>query len=306
MADYNSINTAKADSFIPEIWLNESITALRSYLNLAKTVRRDMDSAVARYGDTIHIPKTGALTVNAKVTNENVTRQAPADDEVSVVLDQHNEVTFMVEDPARAMANQSLRQLYINDAVIALAEELEGDLAAEYEQADDDVDFDTSTDATKIAAMLSARKFFVDAKAPKMAKRFLYASPSLVNELLEIDKFTKANEYGSRTPLVEGALGDIFGINVFESQLVISSGSPTPAEHNLCYTSDAIALVMRSLPTDGDGQGASQTVVTDPESGISMRLTSSYDANALGLQITLDMLYGIETVRPEFLLDVQL
>ena len=305
MTDYSSINTTQADSFIPEIWLNESITALRSYLNLARTVRRDMDSAVARYGDTIHIPKTGALSVNAKVTNENVTRQAPADDEVSVVLDQHNEVTFMVEDPARAMANQSLRQLYINDAVIALAEELETDLAAEYDNADDDVTFDDTSDATKIAAMLSARKFFVDAKAPKMAKRFLYASPSLVNELLEIDKFTKANEYGSRTPLVEGALGDIFGINVFESQLVPSSGSPA-VEHNLCYTSDAIALVMRSLPTDGDGQGASQTVVTDPESGISMRLTSSYDANALGLQITLDMLYGIETVRPEFLLDVQL
>ena len=305
MADYSSINTTQADSFIPEIWLNESITALRSYLNLARTVRRDMDGAVARFGDTIHIPKTGALSVNAKVTNENVTRQAPADDEVSVVLDQHNEVTFMVEDPARAMANQSLRQLYINDAVIALAEELETDLAAEYENADDDVDFDATSDATKIAAMLQARKFFVDAKAPKMAKRFLYASPSLVNELLEIDKFTKANEYGSRTPLVEGALGDIFGINVFESQLVPSSGSPA-VEHNLCYTSDAIALVMRSLPTDGDGQGASQTVVTDPESGISMRLTSSYDANALGLQITLDMLYGIETVRPEFLLDVQL
>lgn len=303
MADYSSINSTQADSFIPEIWLNESITALRSYLNLAKTVRRDMDSAVAKYGDTINIPKTGSLSVNAKVTNENVTKQAPADDEVSVVLDQHNEVTFLIEDVARAQAYQDIRGLYIKDAVIALAEELEGDLVAEYANAGDDITFDDSDDDSIEASMLLIRKAFVDAKAPMLEPKFLYASPATVNELLGVDKFTKANEYGSRAPLVEGAIGDIFGINVFESQLVTSSGSPA-TYHNLAYTKDAIALVMRALPTDGNGEGVTQSVVTDPESGVSMRLTSSYDANALGRQVTLDLLYGVKTVRDEFLFDV--
>ena len=304
MADYSSINTTQADSFIPEVWLNEAITALRSYLNLAKTVRRDMDSAVASYGDTIHIPKTGSLSVNPKTTNENVTRQAPADDVVNVTLDTHNEVTFLVEDVARAQAYQDIRGLYIRDAVIALAEELEGDIVDEYANAGDDITFDDTSDATIESSMLSIRKAFVDAKAPILAPKFLYASPTVVNALLGVDKFTKANEYGSRAPLVEGAIGDIFGINVFESQLVPSVGSPA-TEHNLAYTEDAIALVMRALPTDGNGEGVSQTVVSDPVSGISMRLTSSYDANALGRQVTLDMLYGIQTVRDEFLFDVE-
>jgi len=303
MADYSSINATQADAFIPEVWLNEALTALRSNLNLAKTVRRDLDGSVASYGDTINIPKTGALSVNAKITNENVTKQAPADDNVSVVLDEHNEVTFLVEDVARAQANQDIRGLYIQDAVIALAEELEGDIVAEYANAGDDITFDDASDATVEASMLLIRKAFVDAKAPMLAPKFLYASPSVVNDLLGVDKFTKANEYGSRAPLVEGAIGDIFGINVFESQLVPSAGSPA-VEHCLAYTKDAIALVMRSLPTDGNGEGVSQAVVTDPESGISMRLTSSYDANALGRQVTLDLLYGIQTVRDEFLFDV--
>jgi hypothetical protein len=303
MSDYSSINATQADSFIPEIWANEALTALRSYLNLAKTVRRDLDGSVASYGDTIHIPKTGALSVNAKVTNENVTRQAPADDEVSVVLDEHNEVTFMVEDVARAQAQQDIRGLYIQDAVIALAEELEGDIAAEYVNAGDDITFDDSDEESIEASMLLIRKAFVDAKAPRLDPKFFYASPSVVNDLLGVGKFTKANEYGSRAPLVEGAIGDIFGINVFESQLVPSAGSPA-VEHCLAYTKDAIALVMRSLPTDGNGEGVAQTVVSDPESGISLRLTSSYDANALGRQVTLDMLYGIQVVRDEFLFDV--
>jgi len=302
---YSSINTSKVDSFIPEVWLNEAITALRGYLNLAKTVRRDMDSAVAKFGDVIHIPKTGTLQVNNKVTNTEVTRQAPADDEVSVTLNKHKEVTFLIEDPARAMANQDIRQLYIKDAVIALAEAVETDLVSEYANAGDDYDFDDSTEAKVVDSMLYIRKFFVDAKAPKLAPKLLYASPTLINTLLSVNKFTKANEYGSRSPLVDGALGDMFGIQAFESQLVPATGSPA-TEHNLAYTEDAIALVMRPLPTDGNGEGVTQTVVTDPESQISMRLTSSYDANALGRQVTLDILYGVKTIRPEFLLDVKL
>ena len=303
MADYSSINTTQADSFIPEVWLADALTSLRSYLNLARTVRRDFDGAVARYGDVIHLPKTGALSVNDKTTNTNVTRQAPADNEVSITLNKHKEVTFLVEDVARAQANQDLRGLYIGDAVIALAEELESDLVALYASAGADVTFDETSDATIETSMLNLRKAFVDAKAPKTAPKYLYATPAVINYLLGVDKFTKVNEYGSRSPLVEGALGDIFGINVFESQLVPTSGSPA-TYHNLAYTRDAMALVMRPLATDGNGQGVQQSVLTDPESGVSMRLTASYDANALGMQVTLDMLYGVGAVRSEFLFDV--
>lgn len=305
MADYASINTTQVDSFIPEIWLNEAITALRSYLNLAKTVRRDMDSAVARFGDTINIPKTGALSVNPKVTNFNVTKQAPADNVVQVILNKHNEVTFLVEDVARAQASQDVRGLYIKDAVIAIAEELESDIAGEYVNAGHDITFAHATSAEINASMLDIRKHFVDAKANKLDPKFLYGSPTLTNLLLGEDRFTKANEYGSSKPVVEGVLGDMYGVNAFESQLVISAGSPA-IEHNLAYTKDAICLVTRALPTDGNGEGVTQTSITDPDSGVSMRLTSSYDANALGRQVTLDILYGVKTVRPEFLFDVNL
>jgi hypothetical protein len=305
--DYSSLNTTKIDSFIPEIWANEALTALRSYLNLSKTVRRDFDSAVAVKGDKIRIPKTGALTVNDKNTNENVTRQDPADSEVTITLDNHKEVTFLVEDPARAEASQDVRGLYIKDAVIALAEEVEGDLNAEYENAGDDVSFDETSSSTVASSMRTLRKAFVDAKVPMMAQKFLYADSDTVNYLLSCDNFTKANEYGSSRPVMAGELGDIYGIKVFESQLVIETGSSSPiVTHNLAYTSDAMALVVRPLPVDGNGYGVKQAVVTDPESGLAIRVTGSYDANALGIQTTLDILYGIKTIREEFLFDVQL
>jgi hypothetical protein len=302
--DYSSINTTQVNSFIPEIWANEALTALRSQLNLAKTIRRDMDSEVASYGDTIHIPKTGSLSVNTKTTNENVTKQAPADEEVSVVLNQHKEVTFLVEDPARAMAKMDVRGLYIKDATIALAESIESAIAAEYSNAGADETFSHAS-ATEIqASMLAIRKFFVDAKASPLTPKYLYAGSDLTNELLTHEQFTKANEYGSARPIQDGVLGDMYGIQLFESQIIQPIGSPA-ISHNLAYTSDAIALVMRALPTDGNGQGVQQTVVTDPESGLSLRITSSYDANALGMQVTLDVLYGIKVIRDEFLYDAK-
>lgn len=306
MADYSSLNTTQIDSFIPEIWANEALTSLRSYLNLARTVRRDFDDEVAVKGDTIRIPKTGSLTVYDKVTNTNVTKQAPADSEVTVTLSNHKEVTFLVEDVARAQAYQDVRGLYIGDAVIALAEEVEGDLAAEYANASDTVTFDETSSATIESSIRSLRKKFVDAKVPKLEPRFLYADSDTVNYLLSCDKFTKVNEYGSSRPIVEGQLGDIYGINVFESQLVPETGSSPTVTHNLAYVRDALALVVRPLPIDGNGSGVKQSVVTDPESGLAIRITGSYDPNALGMQVTLDILYGVKTIRDEFLFDVQL
>jgi hypothetical protein len=264
-----------------------------------------MDSEVASYGDTIHIPKTGSLSVNTKTTNTNVTKQAPADAEVNVVLNQHKEVTFLVEDPARAMAKMDVRGLYIKDATIALAESIESAIAAEYTNAGTEATFAHASDAEIQASMLAIRKFFVDAKANPMATKYLYAGSDLTNELLTHPQFTKANEYGSSRPIQDGVLGDMYGIQLFESQIIQPVGSPTEISHYLAYTSDAIALVMRALPTDGNGQGVQQTVVTDPESGLSLRITSSYDANALGMQVTLDVLYGIKVIRDEFLYDAK-
>ena len=304
--DYDAITVNPEGAvFIPEIWASEALVKLRSNLNLGKTIRRDLDDEVARYGDTIKIPKTGALSLNTKTKNKDVTKQDPTATEVEVKLDQHKEVTFLVEDPAAAMAKQDIRARYIDDAVAVVAEGIESAIAAQYAYADSHIDFDTSSEDTIQDSMLEIRKHFTDVKANRLMPRHLYGSSSLTNELLAVDKFTKANEYGSRTPVVDGILGDMYGIGLFESQLVAESGSPV-TEHNLAYVSDAIALVMRGLPTHGRQMGVDQTLVTDPESGFSIRITTSYNPDALGIQVTLDVLYGIKTVRPEFLLDVRL
>ena len=47
---------------------------------------------------------SGALTVNDKAANTAVTLQTPDDSAVSVTLNKHKEVSFLIEDIARAFA----------------------------------------------------------------------------------------------------------------------------------------------------------------------------------------------------------
>jgi hypothetical protein len=48
---------------------------------------------------------------------------------------------------------------------------------------------------------------------------------------------------------------------------------------------------------DSGAPGVDQQVVTDAPSGLTLRQTVSYNPNALGLQITLDVLYGASMLR---------
>jgi len=298
----NTIDKSLVNSFIPELWANEALTLLPSYLNLARTVNRNYDNKPAKVGDTITIPKTGALTANDKAANTAVTLNNPADSEVSISLDTHKEVSFSVEDVAKAQANQSVIQRYMGDAVITLAESIEEDLAGLYSSAGSTVSAGSSV---ADADMLSARKELVDNKLPKVAPRFGYFDSAGVNDLLALGKFTAVRDYAqSGSPVETGELGTIYGIKIFESQMVETSGSPS-TYHALVYGPDAMVLAMRPLPMEGNGMGARQTVVADPNSGLAIRVTMSYDASYLATQVTVDALYGVSVLRSEHLIDIQ-
>ena len=70
---------------------------------------------------------------------------------------------------------------------------------------------------------------------------------------------------------------------------------------NLFYTQDAILFASRALPLPPAGTGALGTVMTDPITGLTMRMVTSWNPSIGSMQITLDLLYGATTMRPEHL-----
>lgn len=298
---YDTINRDKIDAFIPEKVANRALNKLTTYMNLARTVYRDFEPEVAQDGDTVSLPKYGSLTANEFSKTGTVTQQDPEDDSVSCTLDQHWESTFLIRDVAKAMANQNVIDGYVENGAIALAEKVETTLASLYTSAGGTV---SAGSDLQLDDLRTLRKAHVDAKVPRVMSKFLYVDSDGYNDLLALANISQSDQFGSRNALLTGSIPAIYNYGIFESQNVQTSGSPS-TYHCLGYTEQAMALAMRPLPNPGNGLGVRSAVVQDEESGIGMRVSYSWDPQHLGIQVTLDVLFGVTTVRDDFLIDVQ-
>jgi hypothetical protein len=98
-----NITLTSADLLIPEVWANEGIRALRRKIRLARVVTRDSDYGTFNEGDKLNIPLPPSFVVNTKTAGGAVTLQQPTDSTISVTLNQHKEVSFLLEDAVKAM-----------------------------------------------------------------------------------------------------------------------------------------------------------------------------------------------------------
>jgi len=296
-------NTTNA-VFIPTIIAQKSLGRFASYMNLAKTVARNFDLTPATEGQVIQVPKRGTLSANQKTLGTDVTVQKPTATNVSVTLDQHWEVTFGIEDVTKVLENQNSMDGYAEDAAIALAEKVESKLAGLHPSITNTVTFNTTSDDTMEDSFLKVRERLVLNKVPKTEKMYAYLHPTVITKLLGVDKFSRADALGRAGVIEEGAILKLGGINVFEGQLIEGTGSPV-AWHNLVYTRNAMVLAARPLPGVPAGFGAMSEVVVDPDINLGLRVVSSYDADALGMQITLDVLFGVAILDDRLIVELE-
>lgn len=295
-----NITSSVAQYFIPEIWANRALEVLRANVVLAKLVAKDSDVAAFQVGDVLHVPFPGTFTAQPKSANTSVTFQTPSGgSEVQVTLNKHMEVSFVVEDVARAQANQDLLDRYVNAAVPALAEAIESDLWALYADiaSAGNVVGTAGTDLTAATVRL-ARKELNDNKCP-MAPRHLVISPKDEIALLG-DTNLSAYFANSRAEAIsQGAIGQLYGFTVWTSQLVPAVAGTPVSTKNMAFHPEAFILAMRGLPEPPPAAGAQASVMRDPDSGLVLRVLYAYNPTYLGVQVTMDVLYGVKVLRAE-------
>lgn len=298
-------NTTNA-AFIPTILANKALGAFASYMNLAKTVARDFDFTPSREGAILQIPKRGIVTANSKAAGDKVVKQNPTATSIPVTLDQHFEVTLMIDDVTAVLQNQDTLDGYAQDAAIALAEKIETALATLYSSvpAGQVVSFDPTSAATMETSFLSAREKLILNKVPKLEQKFGYLHPTLISKLLTVPRFTQYDTTGEVGKIIDGRVSRVAGIDNFESQSVVGTGSPAQY-HNLIYSKNAFILAARPLPSMGNKFGVEQVVINDPDINLGLRVTSSYDKDLLGMQITLDVLYGVAVMDNRLVVELR-
>jgi hypothetical protein len=289
-----NVTVTSAANFIPEIWANQALLALKNRLVLANFVTTDSDIAPFTQGDILHLAVPGTFTANNKVANTNVTLQVPTDSVIDVTLNKHKEVSFLIEDIVRAQQNQDVMGRYIRNAVTPLAEAIEADLFALYAGLSQSVGT-SGTDLTPavfraaLQKMMAANIDVTELAAVVSAKDYI----ALLGDANLATYFANTNPNSIR----EAQVGRLYGSTINQSNMVpVVAGAPNSTK-NLMVTPDFAVLATRGMPTDGGGAPVDQRNYADPDSGLTFRMTTSYNASALGVQVTFDVLYGVAELR---------
>ncbi len=225
MADIK-LTTADTSGFIPQYWANRALDVLRGQIVLAQLVARDSDFGEAGWkGKSITVPYPGTFTTVDKSADSPVTPQVPANGQsVTLTLNKHKVVPFLVEDFGAAQANQDLMDRYIEPATIAVAEQFEADLWATTLQMGTVAPLGTIGTGVNAAAIRTVMKALNDAKAPA-ANRSLVVNTSDQGAILGDSNLQSFLAFSQPERLINGIMGRLYGIDTYWSNLVPSSAA---------------------------------------------------------------------------------
>lgn len=291
---------------IPTIVANETIRLLPSYMGMAKFVSKDTDwtgQDFRSYGDTLDIVKPGAFTAREKTPGTPVTVDNASSTKVSVSLDTWAYVAMLQEDITKMLQKPDLQAEYARRQAIVIAEKIETKLMQLHTSATNTYTFNISSETNTVSSMLGLRSRFARLKVPKSEEKMLFADTSVIDAILDCQKFS-SRDYVEDKALMEGAVKRVLGINVFETQLVQSTGSPV-AWHNMALTRYGMVLANRPLPLDGNGLGVQQVNMTDPNTGLAFRMTRGYDNDNKGVRFDLECLFGVALCDQNQVIEVE-
>lgn len=283
--------TTAAVEAIPTIVAARALGSLKANTVMARLVNRNWENEVANYGATVNIPVPGALTAQDKTVKTAVTLQNTALTKKQVTLNKHKEVSFLIEDTAEALSRPELLTIYMAEGITRLAEQIDADLTALYSGLSQSID---ATGGLGEDDFREGRRLLNAANAP-LAQRYAVLHEDAEFEFLGIDKAIKEDYKGALGGAVaDSYAGRFMGFQTFMDQKITVA---TSEAKNLMFHRDAFVLVTRPLPQAPAGMGVMQTVMS--EDGIGLRVTLGYSKDYLGLQCTIDILYGVAELRDD-------
>ena len=297
MAAITSANVANA---IVKLVAADALPALVGNLIMGNLVNRDYEPVLANAGDTVNVPIPPSLIANNIAEGGTVQTQNPNLGNAQIVLNTHAEATFQIPDVTRVLAVPDLLKVYMEPAVIAIAESIEMSLLNTYAAFTANAPVGISGTPINEAAIDAAETALFAALVPPSEAKYLVVDPNTYSQMRQISRFSEyqtAGEAGLRA-MIDGTFGKLKDFFVFRSQYVPKTGSSPLATHNLAFTKSALGLVIRRLPQPLPGTGAIAEYADLGNFG--MRVTMSYQPNTLAQQFTVDVLYGCAVLRNNF------
>ena len=268
------LDKTQGANFIPELWADPIYAFYKETNRLAISVD-DYSALVKNAGDTVHIPK---IALKAAVSKEASTivdfSTAALAGKVDLTIDKHYVVPELFEDFALVQSSSDLMAKYTKMMGEAIARQVESDMWAELDGFNTriDCDEDNSCNAATLATILE-NLYQIDIDPNNCS---FVINNKIMADIMNPDSgvskyFIRQDASGEGQGLRTGAVGLIYGMNVFHSAAI-----PTTGTDDL-----AVGAV---YPTDACVFAAQQDV----------RVQAQYDIAYLGTKVTADIIYGMK------------
>src|ERR1700680_518295 len=129
-----AITSSNVASAIVKLVAADPLPAWMANMVMGNLVNRDYEPVLAHAGDTVNVPIPPTLVANNIAEGGTVQTQNPNLGNAQIVLNTHAEATFQIPDVTKVLAVPDLLKLYMQPAVVALAERIESDLLSFYSQ----------------------------------------------------------------------------------------------------------------------------------------------------------------------------
>lgn len=257
-------------NYNPEFYAQEALMQLFKALGMAGRVHRgaeqERNSSGNKKGDTINMKRPTKFTAQEHVAGTGSTSQDVVGENVSIVLNNHQEVKYELTDRELAYSTEQIITDHITPAAYALADKIDQDLHLLGAKVGPKA---FVSGAASSAFITGPRKVLRNNEVPMDPGAVHYLIDSgMEAAFLDLGIFHEARitgEGSNQAALMNGTLGSRFGVEVFATQ---NADVDVSAMTSTATASDASGDVVGAVNNAGGYTANTSTIVVDGFTGV--------------------------------------
>lgn len=275
-----NVTPTTAAVMIAEKWTKEIEKPYYNALYFKDRVK-NRNSLVADGGNLLHIPFLSTYNARDKAAGTAVTYDANTETEITLTINKHKYLAFLIEDITKVQSNYNLQEAYRSAQTEALARAVDTDLASLHASAGTNVSGGAAVDDADMIAVAAA----LDAANVPQSNRTGIVHSEVMAQLRAVNKYTTYDNTGEKGVAISDnpMVARVYGFDIFMSNNVVETAGTPNILHNLFFHRDAISLAQQLKPT--------------------YKAEDSVDY--IGLKMVLHSIYGLAVERPTGLVDLE-
>jgi len=274
----------------PDIWGPYIDNIFKEKLFCAKFFE-DFSDGVTEGGKTLVIPSAAAYTPSSVTTTTgDITANVVTDTGTRLDINNWEHVARVFTDfqQAQVAKNFRIKEIYADNMAHALAKSLDDDLMGLFTDSSVSRAVNASTAGLKSSDLEAALSIIESYNIPREECAWFFHPKAYFNEVLAVQKYYDAGQFGKGTPVAVGSHDYLYGVPVFVTNQVPTSATSSEGggHRNLLVHMRAACYAIGNLPggmpsgvriQEKEGENLRKVVVADIMYGVK-QLGGSYRA----------------------------